>query len=134
MGIPIGGKYDLATPILSTEAAPVYGGETPPNQTWKQVALNFGGANSAAFQGCTGPFSVAAWGSFVGTVTLQKTYDNGTTWISTGITWTSPGAIALIEAELGAQYRINATTLTSGSIQFRFSGSNALYFTSNPKQ
>ncbi|CAJ0778778.1 hypothetical protein LMG7141_00798 [Ralstonia condita] len=75
-----------------------------------------------------GNFNVAVWGTFVGTLTLQNSYDGGTTWIPvinkrTGnvITFTAPGALQEDEVEAGVQYRLAMTAYTSGTANYRLS-------------
>lgn len=75
-----------------------------------------------------GNFNVAVWGTFVGTVTLQTSYDGGSTWIPTinkhtgaAITFTSPGALQEDEVEAGVYYRLQMTAYTSGSASVRIS-------------
>jgi hypothetical protein len=75
-----------------------------------------------------GNFNVAVWGVFVGTLTLQNSYDGGVNWIPvinkrTGnvITFTAPGALQEDEVEAGVQYRLVMTTYTSGTASYRLS-------------
>lgn len=73
-------------------------------------------------------FNIAASGTFVGTVVLEKSFDLGTTWIavlrpgtSTAISYTTPGAEVLAEPEVGVQYRWRCSAFTSGTINTRLS-------------
>jgi hypothetical protein len=66
------------------------------------------------------------WGTFVGTVTLEKSFDAGTTWIpasvnGTALSYTVPIGDVYLPAELGVQYRLNCTVFTSGTINYRLS-------------
>jgi hypothetical protein len=88
------------------------------------------GALNAASPGIPllGNFNVAVWGAFVGTVTVQQSFDGGTTWIPvnnkhTGqnITFTAPTAMQEDEVEPGVLYRLQMTAYTSGAANFRFS-------------
>lgn len=142
MAIPVGGGQDFANPIVTTEAAPVYGGEAIPGQTWGASTLGAANAVSPAFESF-GSFNIAIWGTFSGTVTLQKTYDNGTNWIpaaasvggvATAVTFTAPATLSWTEVEQGVQYRLQMNAYTSGAASYRLSGGNALYFTPNPTQ
>lgn len=79
-----------------------------------------------------GDFNFALWGTFTGTVKLQKTFDGGTTYIDamlntgTVASFTAPGAIALNEPERGVAYIANATTLSAGTANARFSASGLM--------
>jgi hypothetical protein len=75
-----------------------------------------------------GNFNTAVWGTFVGTVTLENSYDGGTTWIpvinkhtGAAITYTAPGALQEDEFEAGVYYRLQMTLFTSGSASYRIS-------------
>lgn len=65
-------------------------------------------------------------GTFVGSVYLEKSYDNGVTWVpvtyidGSTITWTGPLTTQLEEFEDGVLYAANAT-VTSGTVNFRIS-------------
>ena len=69
-----------------------------------------------------GYFSVSVQGTFVGTVTVQKTYDQGTNWYDVN-TFTAPGEYVGLEGE-GSQFRIGAKTgeYSSGTIYVRMGG------------
>lgn len=82
--------------------------------------------------GCTpttGNFNVAISGTFVGTVQLQKNFDNGTwgwTPVSQNATgaaasYTAPVAMQMTEFEQGVSYRWVCTAYTSGTINYRIS-------------
>lgn len=80
------------------------------------VALSPGGAN------------LAIWGTFVGTVVAEKSFDSGSTWIaasypaiSTAISLTAPAAITVEEPERGVQWRVRCSAYTSGTINYRIS-------------
>lgn len=75
-----------------------------------------------------GNFNVAVWGTFVGTLTLENSYDGGVTWIPvinkhTGsvVTFTAPGALQEDEVEAGVQYQLVMTAFTSGTANYRIS-------------
>lgn len=74
------------------------------------------------------PFNVSVYGTFVGTVVLEKTFDNGTNYIpvlrpnsGTAISYTAPGTEVLCEPEAGVKYRLRCTAYTSGTINTRLS-------------
>lgn len=73
-------------------------------------------------------FNVSVWGAFVGTVTLQRSFDDGATWVdcsrdSAGTTasWTAPFSVVVEEGEPEVLYRLNATALSSGAANYRMS-------------
>lgn len=97
----------------------------------KQVETGTFTATGASAQiAFRGPFSVAVWGTFAGTIDLQKSFDGGTTWvndyapyIANQITMTAPAAFQCVEAEDGVYYRLNCSTYTSGTVNYRLSAS-----------
>lgn len=76
-----------------------------------------------------GKFNVSIRGNFVGTVFLQRSFDNGVTWqLCTGYNNQLPSAGFTIgvsfvceEPEDGVLYRFNCTQWTSGTITTRIS-------------
>lgn len=74
-----------------------------------------------------GQFNVTIWGTFVGTVHMERSFDGGTTWVdytspnNNAFTWT--GAISTVgeEPEVGVLYRLDCTAFTSGTINYRIS-------------
>lgn len=72
-------------------------------------------------------FNVSLWGTFVGTVSLERSFDLGTTWLpltANGVSiesFTAPCSEQLQEDELKVQYRFNCTAYTSGTINYRLS-------------
>lgn len=76
-----------------------------------------------------GGFNTALWGTFVGTVDLEQSYDNGTTWLPVSIdgtgtpnSYTGPHNIAWVQPERDVLSRFNCTAFTSGPINYRISG------------
>lgn len=70
-------------------------------------------------------FNISVWGTFVGTVVVERSFDGGTTWLPK---W--PDAVYSIsstitfadgEPEEGVSYRLNCTAYTSGAINYRVS-------------
>lgn len=74
-----------------------------------------------------GNFNAAVWGTFVGTAVLERSFDNGTTWIAArdradaAISLTAPGSYQLRENERGTAYRWRCSAYTSGTINARLS-------------
>jgi hypothetical protein len=67
-----------------------------------------------------GRFNVTVSGTFVATVTLQRSYDGGATWHDRKV-YTSAADEVLEETEYGVLYRIGIKTgeFTSGSVDVR---------------
>ena len=89
----------------------------------KPVTGAFGSSTaSAAFTALPGYFNISISGTWVGTTTLQRSFNQGTTWLAvTSYTNTAANAEALIhEPESGVQYRFSCV-YTSGSCVYRIS-------------
>lgn len=72
--------------------------------------------------------NVTVFGTFVGTLTLQRSFDGGIEWIDRGETafgtpfqFTGPTSFPCFEPETGVLYRLNCTAYTSGTINYRLS-------------
>jgi hypothetical protein len=68
-------------------------------------------------------FNVSLWGTFVGSVSLFRSFDGGVTLLPvTGVgPWTAPVSIQTNEPEYGVQYFLDVTAFTSGTINYRLS-------------
>lgn len=72
-------------------------------------------------------FNVSLWGTFVGSVQLERSFDNGTTWLPLTAAgtplyvWTAPASEVCEEPEAGVLYRLNCTAYTSGTVNYRLS-------------
>jgi hypothetical protein len=73
-------------------------------------------------------FNVSVSGTFVATVQLERSFDNGTTWFvcssdasGTTASWTAPFSVIAEEPEPGVIYRLNCTAYTSGTATYRIS-------------
>jgi hypothetical protein len=80
---------------------------------------------SAAQDIAKGSFNVSLWGTFVGTVQIERSF-NGTTWLpctnlGAAVTFTAPMTEVLNEPEQYVTYRLNCTAYTSGTINYRIS-------------
>lgn len=100
----------------------------PANVT--NIASAFTGTGqSGSFRPAAGrPFNVSVWGTFVGTVELERSFDAGSTWLdcsrdSAGTTasFTAPFSVVVEEPEVGVIYRLNCSAYTSGTINYRIS-------------
>lgn len=74
---------------------------------------------------CRGFFNFSVWGTFVATVTVQRSFDGGSTWLDVD-TFTAPTEEVGIEGEI-AEYRAGVKTgdYTSGTVNVRI-GENDL--------
>lgn len=73
-------------------------------------------------------FNISLWGTFVATVKVQRSFDDGSTWVdcsrdSAGTTasYTAPASLLVEEPEAGVLYRLNCSAYTSGTINYRIS-------------
>lgn len=69
------------------------------------------------------------YGVFVGSVTLQASFDGGTTWVNASLdtagdpaTYTTTVKVIGFEPEAGVLYRVVCGAYTSGTINWRLSG------------
>lgn len=76
-----------------------------------------------------GPFNAVLYGTFVATAQLECSFDGGTTWIlisedtaGDGAIYTAPCKLTPYEPEKGVLYRWNCTAYTSGTMNYRISG------------
>lgn len=73
-----------------------------------------------------GNFNVSVYGTFVGSVQLERSFDN-TNWLPITANgtqlykWTAPASENAQETEEGVLYRLNCTAYTSGTISYRLS-------------
>lgn len=72
------------------------------------------------------PFNYSLWGTFAGTVRLERSFDNGVTWLpltalGDAIQFTAPCSEIWEEPHTGVLYSLNCTAYTSGTINFRLS-------------
>ena len=109
------GQYSATTPDLASQL-----------QTGSFTAL--GNSPQISF---FGQFNVSIWGTFIGTVELQKSFDGGVTWLPAGTfnqgsnsDINSPLSYAWQEYEYGVYYRLACNHYTSGTINYRLSASN----------
>ncbi len=87
----------------------------------------FGATGQSGNAKVFGPFNIAIWGTFVGTVALERTLD-GTNWIAvatdglgTAASYTAPVSVTGVEVEAEVSYRFNCTAYTSGTAHCRLS-------------
>jgi hypothetical protein len=74
-----------------------------------------------------GDLNLSLWGTFAATVTLERSYDGGSTWLpltyldGVALSWTAPMSTAFSVEDPGASYRFNCTAFTSGTVNWRIS-------------
>ena len=71
-------------------------------------------------------FNLSLWGSFSATVQIQRSFDNGATWLprtsnGTVIAYTAPCSEIVAEPESGVAYRVTVTAFSSGTVNYRIS-------------
>jgi hypothetical protein len=101
------------------------------------------GGSSSHFTAATGTFTatgggqaipvrqddlnLSLWGTFSASITLERSFDNGTTWLpctyidGSPLVWTGPMSTGFAESESGTQYRFNCTSYSSGTVNYRIS-------------
>jgi hypothetical protein len=89
---------------------------------------SFAATGTSASRALWSGFNIVLWGTFVGTVNVERSFDGGTTFVpvardsaGTAMTFTAPGSLSISEPERGVLYRLNCTAWTSGSISYRLS-------------
>lgn len=75
-----------------------------------------------------GGFNLTLSGTFVGTVRLRRSFDNGATWFPVSrdtagneASYTAPASLVANEPENGVLYQLECTAFTSGTINYRLS-------------
>lgn len=74
-----------------------------------------------------GEFNASLWGTFVGDVRLERSFDGGVTFIpctdlyGAAVSFSDEMSIGFKESEQGVFYRFNCTAYTSGTINYRIS-------------
>ena len=109
MGQPAGGGRDTSSPLISG---------------------SFSGTGQSAVRPFLGYFNVSIFGTFSGTVDIEKSFDNGANWLKVSVnasgspaSYTNPVSVIVLEPESQVLYRLNCTTYTSGTINYRVSQS-----------
>lgn len=134
MGVPIGGTRDYA-PVVATGTITATALITQP------VAASTGTSAATVFYSA---FNLAMWGTFSGTVQVEKSYDGGTTWITVArdvagtpasyvLAFTAASInLTLCEVEPSVCWRLRCTAFTSGTLNYRLSQGGGLTFGSYP--
>lgn len=72
-------------------------------------------------------FNLSIWGTFSATVTLQRSFDGGTTWLDcydqggNVASYTAAFSGVVSEPERGVIYRLSCGTYASGTVNYRLS-------------
>lgn len=89
---------------------------------------SFSAIGISAGKALWGDFNIVLWGTFVGTVTVERSFDGGTTFVpvardtsGTAASFTAPTSLSISEPEKGVLYRLNCTAYTSGTASYRLS-------------
>lgn len=70
------------------------------------------------------PFNVSIWGTFVGSVQLERSFDSGVTWLPLTAggfqlyVWSTPASETAEEPMPGVLYSFRCTSFTSGTINY----------------
>src|SRR5262249_17311740 len=94
----------------------------------KKLTGSFAGTGAGSSIAFRDSFNASIWGVFVGTVVIEKSYDNGSSWSAVSkdpsgaaASYTAPASVVVTEPELGILYRLNCSAYTSGTINWRLS-------------
>lgn len=92
------------------------------------VAGAFTGTGQSGSVELYGGFNLTLSGPFVATVKLERSFDNGSTWLvcsrdtaGNEASYTAPVSLVANEPEAGVIYRLNCTVYTSGTVTYRLS-------------
>lgn len=93
---------------------------------------SFGAVGNSNVAEVCGEFVLALWGTFVGTVIVEASPNEGTTWVQLTLPWTTtlfsataPGVFVLAVPDRGWQVRARCSAYTSGTINYRLGGDGA---------
>ena len=70
-------------------------------------------------------FNVSIYGTFVASIQLERSFDNGANWLQTTAggaafnVWTAPCSESVQETSANVLYRLNCTAYTSGTANYR---------------
>lgn len=92
------------------------------------VLGNFTGIGNSPAAQASGGLNVVAWGTFVATLVLERSFDGGTVYVPvlnqdgfTSTELTMPGSLWRFEFEAGVLYRWRCSAFTSGTVKYRLS-------------
>ena len=78
-------------------------------------------ANSAALEVNRGYFNISISGTFSSSIQLQRSFNQGTTWLDVGSAITGASEQVIHEPEAGVQYRFENTWTSGTSVIYRIS-------------
>ena len=91
-------------------------------------AFNTASHTTSAIVMLEGLFNISFWGTFTATAQLERSFDGGTTFLpattdatGTVAAWTAATSVVAVEPEPGVYYRLNCTSYTSGTLNYRLS-------------
>jgi hypothetical protein len=92
------------------------------------ISGTFTSATAGASDSFTKYFNLNIQGTFVATITLERSFDQGLTWntlatdsTGTATAFTAPLSLIAYEPENNVRYRLNCTSYTSGTVTWRLS-------------
>lgn len=91
------------------------------------TATGSSGSFTPASQIRRGRFNVSIWGTFTGTVKLERSFDDGETWLVctkpdlSDANFALPVTFAVEEPEPDIYYRLTCSAFTSGTVNYRMS-------------
>lgn len=83
------------------------------------ISGTFTGTGNSATSPIYGQYNYSLWGTWVGTVIIERSFDGGTTWIEIGSSTTNGDTHTQYEPERGVLYRLRCSAYTSGTINYR---------------
>lgn len=94
----------------------------------KNVSGSFTGTGNGNTFTPNGCYNVTVYGTFVGTVVLERSFDAGVTYVavlrpagSTAVSYTAPSSEVIPEPEKTILHRLRCSAYTSGTISYRMS-------------
>jgi len=105
-------------------------GASTPDRATRKVTGTFGATGQSNSIVLRGPFNLELRGTFVATVSLERSFDGGSNWGNvtrndgSANAFTAPVSLAVPGDESGEAdvlYRLNCTAYTSGTVTYRIS-------------
>lgn len=126
----------MGIPTTGINQGPVPAGDLANFVASDALAATGGSANLACPWGW---FNFTVYGTFSGTVILEKSFDGGTTWVgcnipftTSAVTTTAAASFQVFEPERGVLYRSNMTARVSGTANTRISGNGLMAMSAGP--
>lgn len=87
---------------------------------------SFSGAGQSSTSTLWGVYNLFIYGTFTGSIRLERSFDGGGNWVPVSCTqtgsdaaYTAPMSLSFQEIEDGMLYRLNATALSVGTANYR---------------